>query len=113
MTIYVYEQDLLIREDVVETLKSAFDKAVRPVTTVQDVAAAGPDAVSALVLSVSRAQAEEMLMSDMGGIPKEKVVLIAGSLPDGLTRSVAAYVAKPFSGDAVVGAVKTVLCAPQ
>ena len=112
MKMFVYEPDLLIRDDIVETLTAAFGVPVEPALSIGDALHNCEDALGVIV-ALSRTETENCLEAILDTAPLEKVVVIASDLPADKSARFAASLRKPFSGDALVDVVRTALFARQ
>jgi len=111
--IYVYEEDLLIRDDITETLSAALPDEVCQLTSLADIGALRAATSSVFVVSLSRSDAEAHLGALVAGLPEKSVVLIAGDVAQETKDGVAVHLHKPFSAERLTQAVKSVLSAPQ
>lgn len=106
MTIFVYEQDPLIRQDIIETLENGLGTVVRPVMETDAI----PVSDSALyILSMSRVEVQQKLQSLLSKLPKQRTVLISGDVPEESTKGVGVLIAKPFGADNLLSAARRLL----
>lgn len=113
MTFVVYEQDPLVRYDIIETLISEFaDARVEPAEDMRDavVSSASPDEKKIFIVSLpdgtKQADLDQMLM----GTQSAGTVVITNAA-DGYYRlpQKAFFVQRPFGSDLLIRAVKSVL----
>ena len=115
MTIFVYEQDYFVRDDIFETLRSSFDTVVRHIPSLEnmrEVVVPADDSVVVLSLdqTVSNGQLEDII-TRLSGI---KLILIGGTAPDEtiLSRAVH-FLQRPFKSEGLRDAVTIALSDPQ
>lgn len=105
MTIFVYEPDPFIRDDIVETLSSGMKSPVKSVTNT-DALPASDTAV--YVMSMTRAEVEDSLQELLGRLTAGRVVLICGDVSENSTQGVAVRINKPFGSEDLINAVRSI-----
>lgn len=116
MDFLVYEQDALVRTDIVETLKDAFAGVTHLIDDVRDLCSgnASQESPSVFILSVTGREVLEKVSGIMALAARGGVVIICDDPPvEAQSWGYAQFVPRPFNSGALVSAVKNALSFQQ
>ena len=116
MRFLVYEQDPLVRTDIIETLKDAFCGVIHMIEDLRDFARCIEQQVtpSVVILSVSGQDALDSSSETLSFAERTGLVIICDDIPaENGNRPAAQFVPRPFNSTTLVSAVRNALSSQQ